>query len=171
MQRNELISIIVPVYKVEKYINRCVDSILAQTYKNLEVILVDDDSSDSCPTICDEYAKKDNRVRVVHKKNEGVSAARNDGISIANGKFICFVDSDDYVAENYVQKMVEEQQKNNADVVFCSYYNVCNKVVSKASEDLKELVYNKKIEMFFSTPNNVMFNLAIVDKKRYIAKY
>lgn len=82
---DELISVIIPVYKVEKYIHKCVDSILSQTYKNLEVILVDDGSPDNCPAICDEYAKSDKRVRVIHKKNGGLSDARNAGLSVCRG--------------------------------------------------------------------------------------
>lgn len=93
----DLISVIVPVYKVEKYLKRCVDSILAQTYPCLEVILVDDGSPDGCPAICDEYAREDRRVRVIHKENGGLSDARNAGIDAAKGKFLGFVDSDDYV--------------------------------------------------------------------------
>ena len=94
---SELISIIVPVYKVEKYIDRCVESIINQTYKNIEIILVDDGSPDNCPKICDEWAKKDKRIRVIHKENRGVSSARNVGIDVAKGKYIGFVDSDDYI--------------------------------------------------------------------------
>lgn len=92
-----LVSVIVPVYKVEKYIHRCVDSILAQTYMNLEIILVDDGSPDCCGEICDEYAAKDGRIRVIHQENRGVSAARNAGLDICTGEFITFVDSDDYL--------------------------------------------------------------------------
>ena len=92
-----LISVIVPVYGVEAYLNQCIDSILAQTHKNLEIILVDDGSPDRCPTICDEYARKDSRVRVIHKKNGGLSDARNAGLEIATGEYIGFVDSDDWI--------------------------------------------------------------------------
>ena len=90
-----LISVVVPVYKVEKYLKKCVDSIIAQTYKNIEIIIVDDGSPDSCPEICDEYAEKDSRVKVIHRQNGGLSAARNSGIKIAAGEYISFVDSDD----------------------------------------------------------------------------
>ncbi|KAF3371822.1 glycosyl transferase family 2, partial [Enterococcus faecium] len=90
------ISIIVPVYKVEKYLRKCVDSILAQTFTDFEVILVDDGSPDNSGKICDEYAEKDNRVRVIHKENGGLSSARNAGIDVARGKYLGFVDSDDY---------------------------------------------------------------------------
>ena len=94
-----LVSIIVPVYKAEKYIHRCIDSLLAQTYKNIEAVLVDDGSPDNCGAICDEYAAKDSRVKVFHQQNRGVSAARNTGLAHIKGEWITFVDSDDYIEE------------------------------------------------------------------------
>lgn len=92
----ELISVIVPVYNVEKYLRRCVDSILKQTYRNLEILLVDDGSTDGCAAICDDYGRKDVRVRVIHKENGGLSSARNVGIDAAMGELLAFVDSDDF---------------------------------------------------------------------------
>lgn len=100
------ISVIVPVYKVEPYLRRCVDSILAQTYTNLEIILVDDGSPDNCPAICDEYAKKDSRVRVIHKENGGLSDARNAGLNICTGEYIAFVDSDDWIEPDMYEKLL-----------------------------------------------------------------
>lgn len=94
---NPLISVIVPIYNVEKYLARCIDSIVNQTYKNLEIILVDDGSPDSCPQMCDDYAKKDSRIKVVHKKNGGLSDARNAGMAVATGEYISFIDSDDWI--------------------------------------------------------------------------
>ena len=99
----KLISIVLPIYNVEKYIEKCMDSVLNQTYKNIEVILVDDGSPDRCPKICEEYAKKDNRIKVVHKENGGLSDARNAGIKVANGEYITFIDSDDYIDQDYVE--------------------------------------------------------------------
>ena len=93
-------SVIVPIYKVEKYLNKCIDSILKQTFQDFELILVDDGSPDKCPKICDEYAKKDKRVRVIHKENAGLVAARNTGIKEAKGDYICYVDGDDWISEN-----------------------------------------------------------------------
>ena len=90
-----LVSVIVPVYGIEKYLAECVDSILAQTYEKLEVILVDDESPDNCPQICDDYAKKDSRVKVIHKGNGGAASARNAGLDIASGEYICLIDGDD----------------------------------------------------------------------------
>ena len=89
---NELISVVIPVFKVEKYLTRCLKSVINQTYQNLEIIIVDDGSPDNCPQICDEYKKKDKRIKVIHKINEGLSAARNDGIKIASGNYITFID-------------------------------------------------------------------------------
>ena len=101
-----LISVIVPVYKVETYLHQCVDSILNQTYRNLEVILVDDGSPDGCPAICDEYAAMDNRVKVIHKKNGGLSDARNAGMAISRGEFLNFVDSDDVLPVDALENML-----------------------------------------------------------------
>ena len=101
--KNELISIVVPIYNVEKYLEKCVESILRQTYKNIEIILVDDGSPDLCGEICENYKKIDKRITVIHKKNGGLSDARNYGIKHSNGKYITFIDSDDYVERDYIE--------------------------------------------------------------------
>ena len=119
---NEKVSVIVPIYKVEKYIHRCIDSILKQTYSNLEVILVDDGSPDNCGEIADEYASKDQRVVVVHKENGGLSDARNAGMKYINGEFIVFVDSDDWIEKNMIERMVHTSLKYKADVVQSAFY-------------------------------------------------
>ena len=116
-----LITVIVPVYGVEKYLNKCVDSILNQTYSNIEVILIDDESPDKCPEICDEYAANDNRVKVIHQKNAGQSAARNAGLDIAKGEYIAFVDSDDYVDPTFLEKMYRRISEDKSDLVACEY--------------------------------------------------
>lgn len=116
----EKISVIVPIYKVEQYLNRCIDSIINQTYTNLEIILVDDGSPDNCPKICDEYAKKDDRIKVIHKENGGLSDARNVGLDIASGNYIAFVDSDDYIELNMLESMMNDLIKNNVDLVVCN---------------------------------------------------
>lgn len=116
-----LISIIVPIYKVEKYLCRCIDSILAQSYSNTEIILVDDGSPDNCPTICDEYAQKDKRVSVIHKKNGGLSDARNAGINAAQGDFITFVDSDDWIAPTFIESLYDSILKAEADIAICEF--------------------------------------------------
>lgn len=114
------ISVIVPIYKVEDYLHRCVDSIINQTYTNLEIILVDDGSPDNCSRICDEYAKKDSRIRVIHKKNGGLSDARNAGIDIATGEYIMFIDSDDFVDREMMKSMMRNMIHNNVDMVVCN---------------------------------------------------
>ncbi|EGC90834.1 glycosyltransferase, group 2 family protein [Turicibacter sp. HGF1] len=119
---NHLLSVIVPIYNVENYLERCLESIVNQTYKNLEIILVDDGSPDKCPRICDDWAKKDSRIKVIHKRNGGLSDARNQGISHATGEYICFVDSDDFIDTNMYLKMMEEMIKNQADIVVCGRY-------------------------------------------------
>ena len=100
-----LISVIVPVYKVEEYLYECIDSIRRQTYKDLEIILVDDGSPDNCGMICDEYAKNDERIRVIHQNNAGLSSARNKGIENASGDYLCFVDSDDFISDDYCETL------------------------------------------------------------------
>lgn len=117
---NPLISVIVPIYNVEKYLARCVDSIVNQTYKNLEIILVDDGSPDSCPRMCDDYAKKDSRIKVVHKKNGGLSDARNAGMAVATGEYISFIDSDDYVSDDFFECLLAVMNKENSDIAECS---------------------------------------------------
>ncbi|MBQ2932571.1 MAG: glycosyltransferase family 2 protein [Clostridia bacterium] len=114
-----LISVIVPVYNVEKYLEKCIDSILAQTYKNLEIILVDDGSTDNSGKICDEYEKKDARIKVVHKENGGQGSARNLGLDICKGQFVSFVDSDDRIKPDMLERMLSALQKNSADIAIC----------------------------------------------------
>lgn len=116
------ISVIVPVYKVEQYIHRCIDSILSQSFTDFELILVDDGSPDNCGKICDEYAQKDSRVRVFHKPNGGVSSARNLGLDNAIGEWVTFIDSDDYIKKEYLSDMIFYQQLNNVEfVAICNY--------------------------------------------------
>jgi glycosyltransferase involved in cell wall biosynthesis len=121
---NPKISIIVPIYKVEAYINKCVDSIIKQTYKDFELILVDDGSPDNCGQICDEYAKNDNRIKVIHKENGGLSSARNVGLENARGEYIGFVDSDDYINEKMYEVMYKTADFHSSEVVICDFFNV-----------------------------------------------
>ena len=118
------ISIIVPVYKVEKYINRCIDSILTQTFTDFELILVDDGSPDNCPAVCDRYANQDNRVKVIHKKNGGVSSARNSALDIAQGEYITFCDGDDYYLEDWLLELYSAAQKNSTDITMGNFIEV-----------------------------------------------
>lgn len=113
------ISVIVPVYRVEKYLGRCVNSLLGQTLSDIEIILVDDGSPDGCPALCDEFAKKDGRIKVLHKENEGLGLARNSGMSLAVGEYIAFVDSDDYVKSEMYRTLYEAAQRENADIAMC----------------------------------------------------
>ena len=116
-----LISIIVPVYNTEMYVSKCIESILSQTYKNFELILVNDGSTDNSIFICNSYAIKDNRVNLINKENEGVSKARNTGIENATGKYITFVDSDDYISPNYLEVLINSIEETKADLAICNY--------------------------------------------------
>ena len=118
---NDLISVIIPVYKVEEYLCRCVDSVLAQTYGNLEIILVDDGSPDGCPAMCDAYAGQDARIRVIHQENAGLSGARNAGIDAARGQWLAFVDSDDYLAPDFLERLLEACERTGSDLSVCRW--------------------------------------------------
>lgn len=147
----ELISVVVPIYNVEKYLQKCIDSILAQTYRHLEIILVDDGSPDNCGAICDNYAQEDGRVLVIHKKNGGLSSARNAGLEIAKGELIVFIDSDDWIDANYIEKLYDDISESGADVAvpaFCiSFENGDCAVDSRVKE---VTTYSKKeaLEVF-----------------------
>ena len=115
--RPGVVSVVLPIYGVEKYLDRCVTSIVNQTYSNLEIILVDDGSRDNCPQMCDAWAEKDSRIKVVHKANAGLGMARNTGIENATGEYICFFDSDDYVALDTIEKAYALAKKEASDLV------------------------------------------------------
>lgn len=121
MAKNVLVSVIIPIYKVEQYLERCVDSIKNQTYANLEIILVDDGSPDSCGKMCDAFALTDQRIKVVHKQNGGLSDARNAGIKCAQGAYYLFVDSDDYIAQDMIEILVKDLEEADADIAMCTY--------------------------------------------------
>lgn len=114
-----VISVIVPIYNVEEYLDRCVESIVNQTYKDLEIILVDDGSPDNCPQMCDSWAEKDNRIKAVHKENGGLSDARNVGMQFATGEAVSFIDSDDWIELNMFENMIAQMERDNSDVVSC----------------------------------------------------
>ena len=122
-QEQPLISVIVPVYKVEAYLDPCVESIVNQTYRNLEIILVDDGSPDRCPEMCDAWAAKDSRIKVVHKKNGGASDARNAGLDVFLGDYVTFIDADDLVASDMVEVLFKGCVDNGADVSMCALQN------------------------------------------------
>ena len=136
------ISIIIPVYKVEMYLARCLDSILNQIYTEWEAILIDDCSPDKSGAICDEYAQKDNRFKVIHcEKNGGASVARNKGLAAATGDYIAFIDSDDYVTEKYLRTLVKDLENNDADISQCSFYHVVNGEIEENVKKIGETVY------------------------------
>ena len=133
------LSIIVPIYNMEKYLHRCVDSIINQTYENLEIILVDDGSKDLSPAICDEYASKDSRIKVIHKKNGGQGDARNFGIEQATGDYLGFIDSDDYVRPHMFESLLSLCVENNAQIAICEMYKDENELKSDFAPQIKVL--------------------------------
>lgn len=157
---NELISVVVPIYNVEQYLSRCIESILNQTYNNIEIILVDDGSSDSCPQICDKYKEKKENILVVHQKNKGLSAARNTGIKLAHGKYICFVDSDDYINPNMLSVLHHNLVNYNCEISCCGHTDIyesgninkngknVNKIeIYSSKEALRVYMYTQKIDV------------------------
>lgn len=153
--KNSKVSVIVPVYKVEKYLHRCVDSILQQTYSNLEVILVDDGSPDNCGKICDDYAEKDSRILVVHQENLGCSSARNNGLDRSTGKFILFVDSDDYIHHKMIETMVNNLLETSSDICICGRHRFS----SENSVDEDQLFQNFQEEKRIFTKDQVLIHL------------
>lgn len=137
------ISVIIPVYKTEKYLDKCVKSIVEQTYSNLEIILVDDCSPDKCPQMCDEWAKKDDRIRVLHIENKGVANARNVGLNVAIGDYISFIDSDDYAEPDMLETLYTNIEKNNANISVCGFYGgecVDSILENKSLPEILELI-------------------------------
>ena len=168
----ELISIIVPIYRVEKYLNRCIDSILSQSYRNLEIILVDDGSPDNCSIICEEYAKKDKRIKVIHKKNGGLSEARNYGIEASTGDYIMFVDSDDYISKDMCKTLLINALENNADIVVCNFKEVYTDKVEKINKQCikgnLEVISN--IEVLYKYLLKTTIDMVVVWNKLYKRK-
>lgn len=173
--KNDLISIIIPVYKVEKYLEKCIESVLKQTYTNLQIILVDDGSPDNCGKICDEYAKKDPRIEVIHKVNGGLSDARNVGIAKAKGKYIGFVDSDDYIKEDMYEILINLIKEYDADVSICNLYDVIDgKEYIRNNENgiqeysrleiLKEVLLDKNIQSYAW---NKLYKKELFDEIKY----
>jgi glycosyltransferase involved in cell wall biosynthesis len=151
------ISVVIPVYNVEKHIKRCIDSVLNQTYQDFEIILIDDGSEDQSGQICDEYANKDKRVKVIHKENARVSAARNDGIKMAKGKYLSFIDSDDWIEPEMFQVMVNKAEELNLDFIMCDYKKRFNKYEDHRSQPIRSGYYSTeeiKKELF---PCLIMF--------------
>ena len=177
----DLISVIVPIYKVEPYLDRCVRSIVGQTYENLEIILVDDGSPDNCPDICDDWAAKDSRIRVIHKENGGLSDARNAGLEIATGAYIAFVDSDDWVSPDFVNAMHRAVQKSGAEIAACDVqisfgetepdaYNQETAIrICSAEEAIGDILKGKG---FRAVAWNKLYKRSLLEKERYpVGKY
>lgn len=139
-----LVSVIVPVYNVEKYMRKCIDSIINQTYTNLEIILVDDGALDRSGEICDEYAQIDPRIKVLHKKNGGLASARNAGIKIATGEYISYIDSDDWVETEFIEILLRGCQDNNAQMSVCRYRECFDESELKSVEKINTLVWKGK---------------------------
>jgi len=158
-----LISVVVPVYRAEAYLKPCVDSLLKQTYENLEIILIDDGSPDSCGAICDAYAEKDTRVRVIHQKNCGVSAARNAGVRQAAGEYVAFVDADDWADTEYLAHMLQCAKDRKADLVVCrceTTRTIDDQLVELTGEEaVRELLYQK---LFDTAPWSKLYRAEIV---------
>ena len=162
--KKPFISIIVPVYDVENYFDRCIGSLLHQTLDNIEIILVDDCSPDSCPIKCDEYALEDSRIKVIHKKNEGLGFARNSGLEIATGEYVAFVDSDDFVDIRMYEKLYTTAQKYSLDTVYCGFNNIdidlkkwpISEVDSLQIFDSPKSIKNVMLNMIANEPNSII---------------
>lgn len=171
---NDLITVVVPVYNVEKYLEECVNSIMNQTYKELEIILVDDGSKDTSGMLCDELVKKDSRIKVIHKSNGGLSDARNTGIDIAKGKYIQFIDSDDYVDLDMIEMLYLNIKKHNADISMCSHYILTeNECTTDATGEvsiynrcdvLKEILLDEKVRSYAW---NKLFSIELFKEIRF----
>ena len=141
----ELISVIIPVYNVEKYIRFCLDSVINQTYKNLEIIIVDDGTKDSSGEIAEEYARKDSRIKVVHKENGGLSDARNVGLDIATGKYIAFLDSDDVISLDFYEYLYRLIKENDYDIAECEFLRISSDEIENVQKILDEKNSNENI--------------------------
>ncbi len=172
---NDLISVIIPIYDVEQYLDECIESVTQQTYRNLEIILIDDGSPDNCPKMCDEWAKKDERIKVIHKENGGLSSARNAGLDICTGDYISFVDSDDYIHKNMYATLLKDIKEKDVDIVKCGKYfdrdgeiEKCNSSGAKIfqhPEILENYFYYK--EDFNSGCWDKLYKAALFDNVRF----
>ena len=151
MKNNYLVSVIIPVYNVEGYLNSCLDSVINQSYQNLEIVLVDDGSKDNSGTICDDYAQKDNRIIVIHKKNEGVAQARIDGFNRSSGELVTFIDSDDYVDLSYIEKLVRPFDQYEIDLSICNYFNLTKGIISHKDRPVQGLLVGEQIKKTISS--------------------
>lgn len=153
------ISIIIPVYNIEKYIRECLDSVVSQTYKNLEIIIVDDGSTDNSGAICDEYVSQDKRIKVIHQTNAGAANAKNTALDQVTGEYVAFVDSDDYVSEDWISTMYQSMRHYNADIVECGFDKVFKYQIINSVVYMEEMVYSPKdyFEQYFEHWESVLF--------------
>lgn len=156
MKNDVLVTIVVPMYNVEKYIEKCIDSLTNQTYKNIEIIIVNDGTKDNSLTIAEEKAKEDNRIKIISQSNQGLSAARNMGIDNASGDYICFVDSDDFVHPDYIKLLLETILKNNADISVCDFFYIDDKGNIWKRKEKENKLYNNEeaLKDIFSQEQN-----------------
>lgn len=166
----EKLSVIIPIYNVEKYLDRCIKSICNQTYENLEIILVDDGSTDGSPEMCDQYVEKDKRIKVIHKQNGGLSDARNVGLEYATGQYIFFCDSDDYVERDLISECMESISKDSIDILIFAFYRLQDGIVTVCGEKLPEGIFSLKNtpELLLTSPSacNKIFKTEFLKKSR-----
>lgn len=170
--QQDLISVIIPVYNVEKYLRKCLDSVVSQTYNNLEILIVDDGSTDCSGQICDEYAEKDDRIQVFHQLNGGLSKARNTGIDLSTGDYLMFIDSDDYISKDMALELYNELKKSNADMSICNFHYVDenNNIIKKKELDFHNagsFILTKKELLNALTNSNISTAIVIGCNKLY----
>ena len=156
----DLISVIIAVYKVEKYLCRCVDSVLEQTYTNMEIILVDDGSPDNCPVMCDEYARQDSRVKVIHQENAGLSGARNAGIDMAQGQWLAFVDSDDYLAADFLERLYQACVDTGSSLSVCRWEYVLGEKIPEIGSGETRVYTGREMLANLYVPDGAYFVVA-----------
>ena len=159
MIEEKKISVIVPIYNVEKYLEKCINSIVFQTYKNIEILLIDDGSTDKSSYICEEWKKRDSRINVVHKANGGLSDARNCGLNIASGEYVCFIDSDDYIENDYIEKLYKILIENKLRVSQCGI-----NYINENDKKLKQIVFYYSANQM---PDSNMHFLNIISNFRW----
>lgn len=163
------VSIIVPIYNSEMYLSRCIDSIISQTFNNFECILIDDGSTDTSPFICDRYSESDDRIVVIHQENSGLSVTRNRGMEIARAKYVCHVDSDDYIQKNMCEILVDAANRSDADVVCCGYTEnnkvrpLCDEDFIFVNRDIIEIVHYLEMRQAFGVVWNKLYKKSILD--------
>lgn len=164
------ISVIIPIYNVEKYLKDCINSVINQTYKNLEIILVDDGATDSSGIICDNYAQKDDRIKVIHKKNGGLSSARNEGMKIATGELISFVDGDDYIASDFYEYLYSIMEKNDADISEAEFVRIPEEIVNNAELIISDKNNQIIVKEYIYTNMDALNLLYGINEHEYVKK-